>query len=485
MVSQAVTCVLVPVLNLTPASQPPKSINANGQSYPSDTWTNVPESILSLLPRKLHLQPSHPISLTRALIASRFPSPTYKHYNELSPIVTVNQNFNSLDFPPNHPGRSKTDTYYLNADTVLRTHTSAHEVDIFRQAASDGYTISADVYRRDAIDRTHYPAFHQMEGSRLWDRRKVPSGDIAKAIWEDFAMLPTHDLLVEDQTPLTHEQRNPLQSQYHSHAEAEAIAVHLKRSLELVFADIFDQAKAAALFSAEASSDIKAESSPFQLAEPLKVRWVEAYFPFTSPSWELEIFWQGEWLEVLGCGVTNQKLLINAGVPDRLGWAFGLGLERIAMLLFSIPDIRLFWSQDKRFLSQFSEYGCMKRFVPFSKYPACPRDVSFWVQNPGSVNQAGRGGSLSAVMEFHENDVMEIVREVAGDLVEDVKLVDVYQPTTEEKKSYCFRIIYRSLERTLLGQEATALHETVGKLLTDRLGVEIRRGTPTWTDLVE
>ena len=397
----------------------------------------------------------------------------------LSPIVTVNQNFNSLDFPPNHPGRSKTDTYYLNADTVLRTHTSAHEVDIFRKAVSDGYTISADVYRRDAIDRTHYPAFHQMEGSRLWDRRQVPEGNIAKAVWDDFAMLPKHDLVVDDPNPSMHEQRNPLQSQYHSPKEAEAIAAHLKRSLELVFADIFDQAKAASLFSARWSSDTKSEKSLHQSEDSLKVRWVEAYFPFTSPSWELEIFWQGEWLEVLGCGVTNQRLLINAGVPNKLGWAFGLGLERIAMLLFSIPDIRLFWSQDERFLSQFSENGRLKRFVPFSKYPACPRDISFWVRSSGQVNQAGGGGNLSAVREFHENDVMEVVREVAGDLVEDVKLVDEFQPQGQERKSYCFRITYRSLERTLLGREATALHDRIGNLLTERLDVEIRHGNGT------
>ena len=462
------------VLKFGPVSSPPKSTIINGQSYPADAWTNIPQSILSLLSRKLHLQPSHPISLTRALIASRFPGPTYKHYNELSPIVTVEQNFDSLDFPSDHPGRSKTDTYYLNANTVLRTHTSAHEVDVFRKAASDGYTISADVYRRDAIDRTHYPAFHQMEASRLWDRREAPGGDVAKAVWDDFATLPTHDLVVEDPDPPTHEHRNPLQSQYHSLAEAEAIASHLKRSLELVVADIFNQAKVASLLPASSSPDTASKISSQVSEEPLKVRWVEAYFPFTSPSWELEVFWQGEWLEVLGCGVTNQKLLINAGVPNKIGWAFGLGLERIAMLLYSIPDIRLFWCQDDRFLSQFSENGPMKRFVPFSKYPACHRDVSFWAQSSGPANLAGGGGSLSAVKGPHENDVMEIVREAARDSVEDVKLVDEFQRQGEERKSYCYRIVYRSLERTMFKRETTELHKKVEELLTQRLGVEIR-----------
>ena len=298
----------------------------------------------------------------------------------------------------------------------------------------------------------------------------MPDGDVAKAIWDEFATLPQHDLVVEDPNPPTHDQRNPLQSQYHDREEAEAVTAHLKRSLEVVVADIFNQAKAAALFSV--SSNRQAESN--EPEEPLKVRWIEAYFPFTSPSWELEVFWQGEWLELLGCGVTNQKLLINAGVPDKIGWAFGIGLERVAMLLYSIPDIRLFWSQDDRFLSQFSEDDRAQRFVPFSRYPASPRDVSFWTHSTGSVNLAGGGGGMNIVKQFHANDVMEIVREVAGDLVEDVKLVDEFQPDEGDRKSYCYRIIYRSLERTMPRHEITDLHKKVGDLLTERLGVEIR-----------
>ena len=87
-------------------------------------------------------------------------------------------------------------------------------------------------------------------------------------------------------------------------------------------------------------------------------RWVDAYFPFTHPSFELEVCileehnfrnlifqieYQGKWLEVLGCGVLEQKLMEMAGVPDKVGWAFGLGLERLAMVLYTIPDIRLFF----------------------------------------------------------------------------------------------------------------------------------------------
>merc|ERR1719337_799620 len=90
---------------------------------------------------------------------------------------------------------------------------------------------------------------------------------------------------------------------------------------------------------------------------PVEKRWIDEYFPFTEPSFELEIFYNGDWMEVLGCGVIHHDVLRTAGLdPEKVhGWAFGLGLERLAMVLFSIPDIRLFWSQDPRFIEQFAE----------------------------------------------------------------------------------------------------------------------------------
>lgn len=94
-------------------------------------------------------------------------------------------------------------------------------------------------------------------------------------------------------------------------------------------------------------------------------------------------------------------------MQNKIGWAFGLGLERIAMVLFSIPDIRLFWSEDVRFLSQF-EQGKINAFQPYSKYPSCFKDVSFW-----TPQSAG----------FHENDFCDIIRDTAGDLVENVEKV--------------------------------------------------------------
>jgi phenylalanyl-tRNA synthetase alpha chain len=423
--------------------------------------------VLSLTGRKLHLQKDHPVSITRQIVESVFPKSTYRTYNHFDPVVSTHENFDSLGFPPDHPGRARSDTYYVNRDTLLRTHTSAHEAHLFGARESDGYLISADVYRRDEVDRSHYPVFHQMEGARVWDRQTVPGGDVARAVYEDLRRLPEHGMQVEDPNPPFHADRNPLQEKYHTPEEAEAVAAHLKRSLELMVCEIFSRAKSAAAAAAGGEQQ--------QEQEPLRVRWVEAYFPFTSPSWELEVFYQGDWLEVLGCGVSKQELLINAGVPSRIGWAFGIGLERIAMLLFQIPDIRLFWSRDERFLSQFrgvqDNLALLKPFVPFSKHPACYKDVSFWLR---AASAAGGDSRRANVHDWHENDLMEVVRDVAGDVAEDVRLVDEFTHPKTGRRSLCYRINYRSLERTLTNLETNDMHERVVKELVDKLGVEIR-----------
>lgn len=419
---------------------------------------NTPSTIRTAISRKLHLQKDHPLAITRQLIESRFPD--FHHHNNLFPVVSIDQNFNSLGFPADHPGRSRSDTYYLNKSTVLRTHTSAHQAETFRANKSPGYLIAADVYRRDAIDRSHYPIFHQMEGARTWDRNALTNDKtIAEQIWQDVAKIPTHEIDVSDPNPTSHPERNPLQTPHHSADEVEAMAAHLKRSLEDMVYTIFTAAQSATPTS-KSSQD------------PLKMRWVEAYFPFTSPSWELEVLWQGDWLEILGCGIVKHDILSNAGVSNRLGWAFGLGLERIAMLLYSIPDIRLFWSTDPRFSSQFKAGSPIKQFVPYSKYPACYKDVSFWLRS--SSSSAGGHSSAQSKHDFHENDVMEIARGVAGDVLEDLRLIDEFTHPGTGRKSLCYRANYRSWERTLTNEETNELHERFRGELVARLGVELR-----------
>lgn len=267
-----------------------EDITLLGQSYRTDEWTNISRPIIDTLSRKLHLQSSHPVGILRKIIEARFPEKQYTRYSKLPPIVTTQQNFDSLGIPIDHPGRSRTDTYYVNSNTVLRTHTSAHQADTFRACPTPGFLISADVYRRDSIDKSHYPAFHQMEGAMLWDWDK----DSTQTIEDDIAKLPRLDLEVED-VPAFHDQ-NPRQ-QGHTDEESIAVSKHLKRTLEGVVEEIFGRARLAAGNTSD---------------EKLRVRWIDAYFPFTSPSYELEVFWDGQWLELLGCGVVAQSVLENA-----------------------------------------------------------------------------------------------------------------------------------------------------------------------------
>ncbi|ONM38428.1 Phenylalanine--tRNA ligase chloroplastic/mitochondrial [Zea mays] len=191
-------------------------------------------------------------------------------------------------------------------------------------------------------------------------------------------------------------------------------------------------------------------------AGAVEMRWVDTYFPFTNPSFELEIYFQDDWLEVLGCGVTEQEILKRNGRRDHVAWAFGLGLERLAMVLFDIPDIRLFWSNDKRFTSQFSEGKLGVKFKPFSKFPPCYKDMSFWINGA-----------------FTENNLCEVVRGIAGDLVEEVKLIDNF---TNKKgmTSHCYRIAYRSMERSLTDEEINNLQLNVREAVKDKLKVELR-----------
>ncbi|CCI46962.1 unnamed protein product [Albugo candida] len=288
--------------------------------------------------------------------------------------------------PKDHISRRSTDSYYLNADTVLRTHMSAHDIELI-QRGDRAFLATGDVYRRDAIDACHYPVFHQMDAVRF------DPNLVHKATREEKVDIVKNDL---------------------------------KQTLEGMIAALFGQ---------------------------VDTRWVDAYFPFTEPSYELEIYFEGQWLEVLGCGVLQQQIIRDAGMGEEVAWAFGLGLERLAMVLFKIPDIRLFWSQDERFLSQFRE-GTITNFKPYSQYPECYKDVSFWHETD----------------TFHENDLFEIIRNIAGDLVEKVILVDEFCHPKTQRQSKCFRIMYRHMDRNLTNAEV----DQVQKQVRDQLHVQLK-----------
>ncbi|TEB31305.1 phenylalanyl-tRNA synthetase [Coprinellus micaceus] len=409
-----------------------KHVEILGTEYPVDEVTNVTPSILSKIPLRLHTKPSHPLSTLRGLIEEHFAG--FSHVSSFSPVVSPFKNFDELSFPKDHPGRAATDSYYVNKDMMLRTHTSAHEVEMFRKGEMK-WLLTADVYRRDEIDGSHYPVFHQVEGARIFDASPEGLKEVRESNEFLEAQLAKSNILIEDVPHVS--PTNPVQ-EGHDPVLSELVAKNLKLSLNGMILKLF--------------------GGGAEKGEPLRVRWIEAYFPFTSPSFEVEVFYQGKWLEILGSGVVIRHTLDTAGVQNKIGWAFGLGLERIAMVLFGIPDIRLFWSQDERFHSQFQQ-GKITTFKPYSKFPACYKDVSFWLPNNTSL---------------HENDFCDLVRDTAGDLVEDVKKVDHFVHPKTNRTSLCYRINYRSMDRSLSNEEVNEIQGQVVSELKNRFGVEIR-----------
>lgn len=217
----------------------------------------------------------------------------FKGFDSISPpsaIVTTHQNFDELGFAADHPGRSLTDSYYLNQTHMLRTHTSAHEVETYK-AGVEKWLLSADVYRRDEIDATHYPVFHQMEGSRVWSREDL--GELTALNQQLAKTLESCNLDIEDLTTIS--DSNPVQPD-HTPELATAIAQNLKHYLNGMIYELFGKTR-----------------SKETREEPLTIRWIEAFFPFTSPSYEVEVWWNGQWVEILGCGVVKQNTLDVAG----------------------------------------------------------------------------------------------------------------------------------------------------------------------------
>ena len=199
--------------------------------------------------------------------------------------------FDALNTPPDHPARNEQDTFYLPDGRLLRTHTSSVQIRTM-EAQKPPIRIIAPgaAYRRDEVDATHLAQFTQMEG--LYVDAGVTLGD-------------------------------------------------LKGTLEYFFRELF-------------GSDTK-------------VRFRPHFFPFTEPSYEIDVraaaLGGGErWLELAGCGMVDPTVFerVNERRGDRLfdpdkisGFAFGFGLERLAMILYGVPDIRMFVENDQRFLSQF------------------------------------------------------------------------------------------------------------------------------------
>ena len=167
-------------------------------------------------------------------------------------------------------------------------------------------------------------------------------------------------------------------------------------------------------------------------------------FPYTDPSLEVEVEKDGQWIEVLGGGQPRQNVLANFGVTGYNGWAFGFGLERLAILSMDLPDIRLLWSDDQRVKRQL-KLG--QKYQNVSKYPPITRDISFIVPNT-----------------FIANNYFDLVRDLGGNLVEEMTLLDKYENEAKfgaGKLSYTYRIVYRRIDRTLTAEEIEPLQQKI------------------------
>ncbi len=320
---------------------------------------------------------------------------------EIPEIVPTPILFDLFDFPPEHPARSKSDTYYVDETNVLRTHDTVfwyyylNQPEIKERIAKGeamGALCYGKVYRKDEIDSRHMNTFHQLGGWYIApDSQKIEPEDLKKVLGEVVGAVfgPAMQFRINDDT-----------------------------------------------------------------------------FPYTDPSFEVEVNVsgtaaegpaKGEWLEILGSGMPKKSVLAKMGVEGYHGWAFGFGIERLAIISMELPDIRLLWSDDERIKKQLV---LGQKFVEVSKYPAATRDISFIV---------AKG--------FVPNNYFDLVREVGGDLVEEVKLIDTYENAEklgEDNVSYAYRVTYRSLDRTLTSDEVNALHKKLEEATTQNYGAKIR-----------
>ena len=191
-------------------------------------------------------------------------------------------NFSALNIPEHHPARDMQDTFFVDAKTVLRTHTSNVQIHLMENEDPPiRYIVPGRVYRNEAISYKSYCLFHQVEG--IYINKRVSFGE-------------------------------------------------LKGCLEYFVRHMFGAER--------------------------DMRFRPSYFPFTEPSAEVDIWDEErqEWLEILGCGMVDPNVLDNVGYDSKIwhGYAFGMGVERIAMLKYNINDIRLFYNGDIRFLEQFA-----------------------------------------------------------------------------------------------------------------------------------
>lgn len=156
------------------------TIELLGKTYSADHMTNIRPSLVPKIGINLHNMNNHPLNLLKRRIETffyksflnRYSNPLFSVYDAINPVVTLEQNFDSLLVPIDHVSRKKSDSFYLNSQYMLRAHTSAHQSDLIRSGLN-AFLVFGDVYRRDTIDASHYPVFHQAEGVRMFTEHEV------------------------------------------------------------------------------------------------------------------------------------------------------------------------------------------------------------------------------------------------------------------------------------------------------------------------
>lgn len=324
---------------------------------------------------------------------SRVPSLAGLDVIEIPEIVPAAITFDLFDFPADHVARSHSDTYYADDLNVLRTHNTV----------SWYYYFNSPEIQARAKKQEHLGAlcFGKVYRKDEIDRRHM---NVFHQI-DGWKVIPN----TEGTLPLD----------------------ELKR----VLSDIVET-----VFGAET-----------------EYRFLDDTFPYTDPSTQIEVKVNGEWVEILGAGMVKPSVLSKMGIEGYNGWAFGFGLERLAILSMKLPDIRLLWSDDERVKKQLV---LGKEFVEVSKYPPIVRDISFIVGK-----------------DFVPNNYFDLVRETAGDLVEEVGLIDKYENDEKfgaDKMSYAYRVTYRSIERTLTSAEIDELHRKLEEATRVSYGATVR-----------
>lgn len=210
-------------------------------------------------------------------------------------------------------------------------------------------------------------------------------------------------------------------------------------------------------------------------------RFNEDSFPYTTDSLEVEVMYHGKWLEVTGAGVVHPTVLSQLGLdPEKYnGWAFGFGLERLAMPMKRIPDIRIFWSEDPRITGQ---WGSFEPYKEVSLYPPVYKEISMIVPKQRfqkDLREEEKSGELELTRDT-ESDffaITGVIRDVGGDLIEEVKILDIYENDGKfgnDKKSLSIKIVFRSIERTLTNEEINTIYFDIREKIEKQLGYELR-----------